>query len=407
MESLLGWLSLLTIYSFIFVWTKKYPQTRYFLLVAFLLRSACLLIDQYDIINLPDSKSDANKFESLASEISRDKGFIVLFDFFNKDSFLISKIISIFYSIFGESKMLAQSISVALGTASVYLVYNLCTLIWDINSAKKAAWVTALFPTLILYSSLTLREVYIVFFLLIGLIGIVKFIRNYSLASFSQILISFYVLILFHGPLVLGGFVFLSYLILRLIKEQIKKSDYFKINIFSFLFLFTSLTILILFLTNNFEIPYLGRIQTFFELDESFNKINTYMTGTGSYPSWLTINYTYEIFTKGIFKIFYFLYSPFIWDIKSYIHLLGLFDAILYFMFTIYIFRNRYYIWKNPITRIFILILVCYLFVYGVGIGNFGTAIRHRSKFIVILIILGAPMIHKFIFSAKKKLYKK
>ena len=407
MQNLPGLLSLLIIYAFIFFWTKKYPQTRYFLLVAFLLRSACVLIDQYDILNLPDSKSDANKFESLASEISKNKGFLVLFDFFKNDSLLISKIISIFYTIFGESKMLAKSISVALGTASVYLVYNLCTLMWDINSAKKAAWVTALFPSLILYSSLTLRESYIVFFLLIGLIGIVKFIRNNSFASFSQVLLSFYVLIFFHGPLVLGGFVFLFYLALKLINEQIRKSDNFKINIFSLLFLFTSLTIVTLFLTNNFEIPYLGRINTLFELDESFDKINTYMTGTASYPSWLKINYSYELFTKGIFKIFYFLYSPFMWDIKSYIHLIGLFDGILYFIFTIYVIRNRYYIWKNPITRLFILIFVCYLIMYGLGVGNFGTAIRHRSKFIVILIVLAAPMIHKFIFSTKNKLYKK
>ena len=131
------------------------------------------------------------------------------------------------------------------------------------------------------------------------------------------------------------------------------------------------------------------------------------MTGTASYPSWLKINYSYELFTKGIFKIFYFLYSPFMWDIKSYIHLFGLFDGILYFIFTIYVIRNRYYIWKNPITRLFILIFVCYLIMYGLGVGNFGTAIRHRSKFIVILIVLAAPMIHKFIFSTKNKLYKK
>jgi hypothetical protein len=407
MQNLPGLLSLLIIYAFIFFWTKKYPQTRYFLLVAFLLRSACVLFDQYDIVNLPDSKSDANKFESLASEISKNQGFLVLFDFFKNDSLLISKIISIFYTIFGESKMLAKSISVALGTASVYLVYNLCTLMWDINSAKKAAWVTALFPTLILYSSLTLREAYVVFFLLIGLIGIVKFIRNNSFASFSQALLSFYVLIFFHGPLVLGGFVFLFYITLKLIGEQIKKLDNFKISISSLLFIFISFTLLTLFFTNNFEIPYLGRIKTLFELEYSFSKINSYMTDTASYPSWLIINYKYELFTKGIFKIFYFLYSPFVWDIKSYKHLFGLFDGILYFMFTIYVIRNRYYIWKNPITRIFILIFVCYLIVYGIGVGNFGTAIRHRSKFIVILIVLGAPMIHKFIFPAKKKLYKK
>ena len=42
-----------------------------------------------------------------------------------------------------------------------------------------------MFPNLILYSSLTLRESYIVFFLLISFVGIVKFIRNIEIAKGS------------------------------------------------------------------------------------------------------------------------------------------------------------------------------------------------------------------------------
>jgi len=56
---------------------------------------------------------------------------------------------------------------------------------------------------------------------------------------------------------------------------------------------------------------------------------------------------------------------------------------------------------------ILILIFICYLIVYGISVGNFGTGIRHRSKFVVMLIILAAPKIHKFIFSNKKKIYNK
>ena len=68
--------------------------------------------------------------------------------------------------------------------------------------------------------------------------------------------------------------------------------------------------------------------------------------------------------------------------------------------------KNWNAIWSNSVTRIFVLILVAYLIVYGIGVGNFGTGIRHRSKFIVIFVILAAPKIQKFIFSFKKKLYK-
>ena len=129
------------------------------------------------------------------------------------------------------------------------------------------------------------------------------------------------------------------------------------------------------------------------------------MFDTASYPSWLTINNNYELFTKTIFKIFYFLYSPFFWDIKSSYHLIGLFDGILYIVLSIYVLKNWNAILENPSSRIFILLLLSYAIIYGISVGNFGTGIRHRSKFAVILIVLAAPKIHRFIFSLKKKLY--
>ena len=148
-------------------------------------------------------------------------------------------------------------------------------------------------------------------------------------------------------------------------------------------------------------------MQTLFEIENSFYQINNFMVDTATYPSWLTINDSFELFTKIIFKIFYFLFSPFIWDIKSSYHLIGLFDGTFYIILTMYVIKNRHSIWQNPVTRIFLLIFISYIVIYGLGVGNFGTGIRHRSKFVVILIILAAPKIHRFIFSTHQKLYNK
>ena len=106
--------------------------------------------------------------------------------------------------------------------------------------------------------------------------------------------------------------------------------------------------------------------------------------------------------SKFILKIFYFLYSPLIWDIKKISHLFGFLDSILYFILTIYILKNSKNIFANPILRLLVLLFIIYLIIYGIGTGNFGTGIRHRSKFVVILIVLAAPKIHKFLFSLKK-----
>ena len=68
---------------------------------------------------------------------------------------------------------------------------------------------------------------------------------------------------------------------------------------------------------------------------------------------------------------------------------------------TLLIFQNRKNIWKDPALRIFLLILLSYVSVFGIGAGNFGTGIRHRSKFAVLFILLAAPFIKKLIFNNK------
>ncbi len=401
MEILLGWIFFIFSLIFILLIISINPETKNFLLVAFLLRFICVLINEYELFTLPDSRDDARTFEQAARDFSRIYGYKIISDFFVADSFFISRILSIFYTTFGESKMMAQTISAFLGTMSVYLVFRLTIMIWDHASAIKAAWATAIFPTLILYSSLTLREPYIVFFLLIGLVGIESFFRKKNFFSLVQVVLSFYLLMLFHGGATIGGFVFFIYIFFGLIKKQILQLINLKINIFSVIFIFILIIPIYLLLNQNISIPYLPSL---FDFNLIRITANIGLNDFAAYPSWLIINNNFELIYKSILKFFYFLYSPFIWEVRSFYHLLGLFDAMIYMMFSFYLIRNWRSILTNPITRLFLLILIAYVFVHGLGIGNFGTGIRHRSKFVVILIILVAPKIHKLMFSANKKI---
>jgi len=77
-------------------------------------------------------------------------------------------------------------------------------------------------------------------------------------------------------------------------------------------------------------------------------------------------------------------------------------DGILYMYLSFLILFNIKLIWKDPIMRIFFIILLAYIFVFGIGVGNFGTGIRHRSKFVVIFILLAAPFLKNFVFKKTK-----
>jgi hypothetical protein len=403
MELLIGWIFLSIIFFFIFVWIKKYPETKNFLLVAFLLRAICVVLDNYEIITLPGSNADDDTFERKARAFSNNYGILVLIDFFKLDSFLVSRIISLFYTIFGESKMMAKTISLSLGTASVYLVYVLSNILWDRRAAKKAAWVAVFFPTLILYSSLTLREVYIVFFLLLGLISIANYMRHEKVLSLIKTLIIFYILIFLHGGASIGVFVFLLYVVIRSLKKQFAGLINFKIIISHFLISLIAIIPIILFATENLSIPYLT---TIYDIDSIFKKANIAierLDANTAYPDWLIINNIYEFFPKLLVKTIYFLYSPFAWQIKSFSQIIGFIDGTLYLILTIYLIKNIKGIWANPIARLLFIIFLTYIVIHGLGVGNFGTAIRHRSKFVVILIVLAAPVLHKFIFNSQKK----
>ena len=59
-------------------------------------------------------------------------------------------------------------------------------------------------------------------------------------------------------------------------------------------------------------------------------------------------------------------------------------------------------IWNNSALRIILIILLFYFVAFSFGVGNFGTGIRHRSKFVIELILLAAPLIPKFVISSKK-----
>lgn len=404
-SNLLGITFLLITFLIILLASNEFIKIKKILLVAFILRASLVIIEQFGLVRLPDGNSiasDAYSFVKWAKIFSDQKGLSVLIDFYVQDSKLISRIISIFYTLFGESVMMARIISVVLGTSSVYLIYSLCLRIWNKRSAEKAAWLSAVFPSLALYSAITLREVYVVFFLLISLIGVAKYFENKSITSLFQVIFGFYMLSLFHGPAALGVFVFLLYLILDKIKFFISKLKFFKINLSTLGLIIIFITPVILFINFNINIPYLGSFQDLTDLTNLKQVANYGFRGEASYPNWLAINENNELIIKTILRVVYFLYSPFFWDIKKFSHLFVSIDGIFYFTLTIYLIMNWSNIWANPITRVFVLMFIVYLFVYAFGSANFGQVFRHRSKFVVILIILAAPKIHKIVFSFKK-----
>ena len=198
---------------------------------------------------------------------------------------------------------------------------------------------------------------------------------------------------MFVGFLAFGVIVGISSL-----KRSIKLLVNFRINLKVLIFLSLAIFSSVLYLSKSISIPYISRATG---IDSLLQKTEISTKGTASWPKWTVAKTPTELLYKGPIRSIYFLFSPFPWDIKATKHLIGLFDAFLYICLTFLILRNLKVIWRDPVLRIILIILLCYIFVFGIGVGNFGTGIRHRAKFTIMFILLAAPLLKRLIFFKK------
>ena len=404
MYNLVGFTSISLLFLITLMISLRWPAISKIIFTALVLRFLFLLINNH-FINLPDGDMDAKNYEQFAWEFSQNGIFNKLKDY-RPGAYFISHLISIPYYLFGRSILLAQSLSILFGIGCVLLGWLLAKKIWDNHTATKVGWVIALFPTLVSYSVLTMREVYVSFFLLIAIYGIVNWVRENNLKSIFQIIFGFVGATFFHGALIIGLFVFLFIIFLQSLKKTLELfRDKRSLNIKTSILIIFSSTILILYFTNKISLPY---IHTFDEsIDTNFLKesvINTKVKGAASYPEWTKIKENSEFFYKIPIRSIYFLFSPFPWEVKKLTHLIGAFDSFIYIFLSYLIFRNRIAIWRDPALRIILIILFFYFIIFGLGVGNFGSSIRHRSKFIIELVLLAAPLIPKFVFYKRKQI---
>ena len=398
---IIGFTSILLVIFIVVVLANLRPVIALILYIGLGVRVIFIYIHN-NIMLLPDSSGDSINFVNKAYLWSRD-GFLNTLDYFpGIDSFFISWVISIFYSLFGDSVLMAQSISLLFGMGSIYIGWIIAEKLWNKNVANKAAWLIALFPSLILYSSLVMRETYVCFFLLIALNYSIEWLRHKNLKYFIFTVISFIAATFFHGAMIIGLIFFIIVVLWNLIKIIFSGLLKFNLRINEAIFVFFVIIVINFFYTKNIHIAKLGNLKHLEEFPTLIvEKSERKNRGSAKYDTWMIPKSETELFYKAPIKMIYFLFSPFLWDIKKKEHIIGFFDGSLYIYLFYLIVRNFKNIWTDPASRFIFLLFLLFVFAFGISIMNFGTGIRHRSKFVIILIILAAPLLPK-LFLYKK-----
>ena len=372
------------------------------LFIAFTVRILFLIINN-NFNYLPDGDMDGLIFEQRAWDWSQE-GFMHLLNFYiGPDTYFLSFLIGIPYSLLGRSFLMAQSFSIFFGMGTVFLGWVMAKILWGNTTAIKVAWIIALFPSLVSYSVLVMREAYITFFLLLAFYGIVNWYRFKNLKSFSLIIIGFGISTFFHGAFAIGLIAFLFTIIFESVKKTFKLLFVKRISVYAISVPVIASIILLFIASNKINLHYIDFLKSL-DHEELRININSKVKGEASYPEWTKINSNSELIYKIPIRTIYFLFSPFPWKITKVEHVIGVFDALLYMIIVYFVFRNRKTIFRDPALGSILIILLSYFIAFGLGVGNFGTAIRHRSKFVVLLILLAAPLIPKLLFFKKKKL---
>lgn len=365
------------------------PGVRAPLVVAFALRSLGALSHVYGV-QLPGAGLDAVTFERIGWEFAQSD-WRTLRGSISGGAFLYSWIIAVLYWLTARSPLLIEMVNVLLGTLVVYEVHVLAGMMWSDADARRAAWVAALFPTMVLYSAITLREMLVAYPLVLGAVWLARWRVTGRLRWVVGAMGAFIVGIAFH-TMMFGAILFVlgtaAARWMSTVKEgQLRQS----VGILAGLVLAGAAGLYILASglgAGNFA---------YTDVFSSTDLIAAQQLGTGdraSYLQGMMIRSFGDLLWQAPIRTFFFLFMPFPWIVSAVIDLVGLIDAALYVVLCVCALRRLRVIWSTPVARLTALLWASCAVVFGLVVTNYGTAIRHRGKLAPLLIavaIVGVP----------------
>jgi hypothetical protein len=363
------------------------PQTiKNILIWAFLARLLFLIWDTYarHIFILPNAGGDVGMYYGAAIKISENINLL------NEPTRagIFGKIMGTLFFIIGPQRMFAQYINVIVGLFVVITIYKMMNLL-DISPViqKTVLLIAAFFPNSLIMSAIFLREIIPTFLVSLSLYYFLLWYKNQALSNiiFSITILAFAAV--FHSG-VIGIFVGYAFFFLFYKKENNK-------------FRFSTQTIvafvvvggLAYFTSTQFGDVMFGKFKGAEEMEDIYTQANSRL-GESAYLTGMTINNPVQFMLYGPIKTFYFLTAPLPMNWRGGMDIFSFFfDSLIYFITLWVIWKNWWsFRYKKPLIIGLLLTLVGVAFIFGIGVSNAGTAIRHRQKIIPLILILLAVM---------------
>ena len=389
----------------IFLFSSHDKKLQKVLFIALAVRLVLMVIDSYIYSGLPYlTAADASRFQRRAIEFS----MIGIPDLITwplpGGAGLYAYFMGTVYALFGTDEgTLIRAINILAGVFAIYNAYHISNMLWTRRIALQNTMILAFFPLLAVYAQNPIRESLVVYFLTLGIMYYVSFIKYRRPHYIALAVIGFGLSTALHmGALMalLGLGVYQIWLFLTsLLRGRI------------LMFLSSGIAILIV----GFGLHYLnttgwglstiggeGAIAEFGVEELIQERGGDRRAGRASYLQGMTASNPADVFWQTPIRAAYFLFAPFPWMLGSIWDMVGIFDGLLYLLVFFGIYKSFPVIRKDPAAMAMLVMLLGMILAFAWGVTNYGTAMRHRAKIIILAISL-TP----YLFPLRKIVYDK
>ncbi len=357
---------------------------RWVYLAGFIGRCLLLFWDIYgrNIFSLPNSGADSEMFYLYAVAVSENSSLLGV----KISGGIYSKIIGALFTFIGPQRLFGQYVNVLLGLSVVFILNHTLRLIkLDPVTVKKIVLIAALFPNSMIMSAIFLREIFPTFFVACSLWLFVKWYEQGKSAHIWMSLVMLGLAGMFHSGVLS---LFFGYVFMFIFYDTEKKTWLFS---HKSLFTFLMISAAAIFAYSMLNQMLFSKFQNVEEWEDIYTVANR-RAGDSRYLVGLTINSPVQIALFGPVKALYFLFSPLPTDWRGFMDIFTfVFDSLLYLTVLWKLAASRIKLrCQKPLVIAVTLMITVSAFVFGLGVSNTGTAVRHRQKILPAFLLLYA-----------------
>ena len=285
-----------------------------------------------------------------------------------------------FFYVFGQTELPIKVANCLLGAFCGRSVYLLARELFGEVVGRRAATLFVFFPSLVLWSAVNIRDVWVVFLILYVSFKSVQIARGYSVGGVLQLLLAMY------GLTFLRDYLFFVVAVPPVAALVIGRSRNFARN-----FVLACVVGLgVILLVQHGAVS--ERAKRHMSLEVLSEARRDMATGGSSFHEQVDISTPSRALTFLPIGVAYFLFSPFPWEITSPLKAASLPEMILIYALTLPAIRGVRFAVREHFRDCFQVLLLTGLLTvsYALGEGNVGTLYRHRAQVLGFYLMFAA-----------------